>query len=90
MNVSPTIGKLELLLNLLPYVSGFATPAIRGWIIRMVPSKNIQTLIKAIDIMDETSKEVFNHKKMALKKGDEAVVHQIGEGNDIISILSRS
>lgn len=40
--------------------------------------------------MDETSKEVFNHKKMALMKGDDAVVHQIGEGNDIISILSKS
>ena len=38
--------------------------------------------------MDEMSKKIFYHKKAALEKGDTAVVHQIGEGRDILSVLS--
>lgn len=31
---------------------------------------------------------IFNAKKAALEKGDDAVVLQIGEGRDIMSVLS--
>lgn len=38
--------------------------------------------------MDETSKKIFYLKKAALEKGDDTVVQQIGEGRDIMSVLS--
>jgi hypothetical protein len=38
--------------------------------------------------MHTTSSEVFHDKLRALDEGDEATVRQIGEGRDIISILS--
>ena len=40
--------------------------------------------------MEAQSKNIFHGKRTALEKGDEAVVHQIGEGKDIMSILSAS
>lgn len=75
---------------LLPYVSNFGPAAFRRWVIQLFPSKTIKQLIDATDVMDETSRAVFYHKRQALEKGDEAVVHQIGEGRDLMSILSES
>lgn len=74
----------------LPYFSNLGTASFRHWAIRLLPSKNIKLLIDATEVMDETSKKVFYHKKEALEKGDDAVVHQMGEGRDIMSILSKT
>lgn len=77
-----------MILLVLPYLSNIGTAAFRRWVIRLIPSKSIQALVEAADIMDESSKKIFDEKKTALKRGDDAVVHQIGEGRDILSILS--
>jgi hypothetical protein len=37
--------------------------------------------------MDRTSIQIFEAKKLALQKGDEAVLQQGGRGKDIVSIL---
>lgn len=37
--------------------------------------------------MHKTSTKIFEGKKKALEKGDDAVVHQVAEGRDIMSIL---
>ena len=42
-----------------------------------------------VDVMDEQSRNIYQGKKAALEKGEEAVVQQIGEGRDIMSILSK-
>jgi hypothetical protein len=42
-----------------------------------------------IDIMHDTSVEIFEAKKKALQEGDEAVLKQAGGGKDIMSILSK-
>ncbi|EIM90577.1 cytochrome P450 [Stereum hirsutum FP-91666 SS1] len=86
----PTAGKIKMLLLILPYLSNIGTAAFRRWIIRLIPSKNIQALVEAADTMDESSKKIFDEKKAALKRGDDAVVHQIGEGRDILSILMQA
>lgn len=40
-----------------------------------------------MDTMENQASVVFSMKKEALKAGDEAVVQQVGEGKDIMSIL---
>ena len=40
--------------------------------------------------MHEQSIEVYDAKKDALKKGEDAVVQQVGKGKDILSILRES
>ncbi|EIM87128.1 cytochrome P450 [Stereum hirsutum FP-91666 SS1] len=86
----PACARVPILLMLLPCVANFGPAAFRRWIIQLMPSKTIKQLIDATDVMDETSRMVFSHKKEALEKGDDAVVHQIGEGRDIMSVLMRS
>lgn len=75
---------------ILPYVSNIGSTSFRRWFIRLLPSKNIELLTEATDIMWETSNKIFYGKKAALEREDDAVVHQIGEKRDIMSILSKS
>ena len=54
----------------------------------ILPWKNLHALRDIADIFHNTSVEILEGKKKALEEGDEAVTQQIGQGNDIISILS--
>ena len=40
-----------------------------------------------VDTIWNTSKDIVYSKRAALKKGEEAVVQQVGEGKDLMSIL---
>lgn len=54
----------------------------------VLPWKSIRKLRDIIDIMHNTSTEIFDAKKKALEEGNEAVSKQVGQGKDILSILS--
>ena len=54
----------------------------------LLPWKNLHEVRDIIDILANTSEEIFEEKKKALKKGDKIVTQQIDKGNDIMSILS--
>ena len=41
-----------------------------------------------VDVLTNTSVEIFEEKKKALEKGDAIVTQQIEEANDIMGILS--
>ena len=55
----------------------------------LIPWKNLHQLRDISDVIHKTSVEIINSKKRALEDGDEAVARQIGQGKDILSILSR-
>jgi hypothetical protein len=73
---------------LLPTLIKIGPPKFRRWIVDRIPWKNPQQLREIIDVMHNTSVEIFEKKKRALQEGDAAVSQQIGQGKDIISILS--
>lgn len=68
----------------LPYLPAGLGQVLAAW----VPHANVQKMRKIVNEMDEQSRNIYNQKKAALEKGDEAIVQQIGEGKDIMSILS--
>ncbi|TBU29268.1 cytochrome P450 [Dichomitus squalens] len=51
------------------------------------PFPNVLRVLKLSDTMTKRAKEIVHEKKMALKNGDKALAHQVGEGKDIMSIL---
>jgi hypothetical protein len=65
------------------------TPKFRRFILDLVPWKTLHQLQDISDVIHNTAIEIINSKKRALEDGDEAVTRQIGEGKDILSILSR-
>ncbi|KAJ7235107.1 cytochrome P450 [Mycena haematopus] len=57
-------------------------------LVRMVPWPKLQRLCKMVDIMDETTLEVYNAKKIALQ--DDSIFQYVGKGRDIMTILLRA
>lgn len=56
-------------------------------VLEMVPSQNMRRMMAISDTMARRSLEIITEKKTALLKGDDALVHQVGEGKDIMSLL---
>ena len=47
----------------------------------------VQKVKKIVDVMAETSGDIYREKLTALNKGDESVLRQMGDGKDVMSIL---
>jgi len=73
---------------LTPLVTRLGTPKFRRFIMDLLPWKTLHQLRDITDVMHDTSVEIVKSKKRALEDGGEAVAGQIGEGKDILSILS--
>ncbi|KAF9475405.1 cytochrome P450 [Pholiota conissans] len=84
----PTAFKLFFIRTYL--ISHLVKIGIPRWIVDLFPSKPVHDLANIVDVLHNTSIEIFESKKKALAEGDEAVSRQIGQGKDILSILMRA
>ena len=73
---------------LLPRVSRIGPAFFRRWVVNSVPWKSLHEVRDIIDVLSNTSIDIFESKKEALAKGDKVLENQIGLGKDIMSILS--
>ncbi|EPQ53107.1 cytochrome P450 [Gloeophyllum trabeum ATCC 11539] len=83
----PTLFDFALLLPLLPYLMKIGPPRFRRFLVEKVSNQKVQSLKEKIDIMEKTSKHIYQTKVEVLAKGDEALSKQVGEGRDIMSLL---
>ena len=65
------------------------------WLMRRVlrlavPFPRILRLLAISETMQTRSSEIIQQKKTALQRGDKALMHQVGEGKDIMSVLCAS
>lgn len=60
----------------------------RRFVTDIFPHPHLQRVKDVIDTMDEKSRAIFREKETALENGDKAVLHQVGEGKDIMSVFS--
>lgn len=70
-----------------PYATKLGPAPFRRWLLDQVPLPNVQRLKDLSDVMIERSKDIISEKRIAMEKGDEALLQQVGEGKDIMSIL---
>lgn len=73
---------------LLPRVSQIGPAWFRRWVVNIFPWKTAHDVRDIIDVLHNTSVEIFESKMAALAQGDKALADQIGQGKDIMSILS--
>ena len=73
-----------------PYFIPYVPTRLGRFLAACIPHKNAQKLRSIVTEMHEQTSNIYNQKKLAIAKGDSAVVEQIGEGKDIMSILSPS
>ena len=55
-------------------------------LLRMFPQKDVRHIMQISDTMSQRSQEIIEEKKAALREGNEALSHQVGEGKDLMSI----
>lgn len=88
---SPVAFKLYFWINhILTTVDKIGTPRFRRFVVDLLPWPTLHDLRDIIDTMHHASVEIIESKKQALKEGDGAFGKQLGQGKDIIGILSTS
>ncbi|GLB42388.1 putative cytochrome P450 family protein [Lyophyllum shimeji] len=75
---------------LLPLVYKIGSPRFRRFLVDLIPSENVRRLRDIVNTMDQTTIQIFNEKKKALAEGDEALLKQVGQAKDIMSILMKA
>jgi len=73
----------------MPIIVRLGTPQFRRFLVENSPLKSIKDMKAIIDILHNTSVEIYEAKKHAIQQGNEELATQIGQGKDIISILMR-
>ncbi|TDL16040.1 cytochrome P450 [Rickenella mellea] len=86
----PTVFTLQAYLQFIPLLVKIGPPAFRRFLVQLVPSRRIQRLKKITDTIEQTSQRILETKKRAIEQGDEAILKQVGEGKDIISVFLRA
>ncbi|EGO03006.1 hypothetical protein SERLA73DRAFT_84927 [Serpula lacrymans var. lacrymans S7.3] len=89
-NLVAGIFRLTVVRQFLPWAVKIGPPSFREFIVKHQPWKTLREFKQNVDIMTETSSSVFEAKKIAIQKGDEAVLQQVGQGKDIMSILLKA
>ena len=76
--------------TIFPYLHRIFHPKILKFMGQIVPWKNLNHLIKLADIINANARGIYETKKRLLETGDDTTVKQVGDGKDIISLLSAS
>jgi len=76
--------------NLLPYFTKVFHPKVLKFMGKAIPWRALNRIIELTDSMNANAREIYETKKRLLESGDSATVKQVGDGKDIISLLSAS
>ncbi|OSD06387.1 cytochrome P450 [Trametes coccinea BRFM310] len=87
---SNAMGRTTLPRRLLPYLPRLSFAGIGHAILKHFPHEGVRDLVRVSDTLWERSAEIYREKKRALEAGDAAASQQVGEGNDIMSILLKA
>ena len=86
-SVAPTAIQYKIIM---PTIVRLGTPRFRRFLVENSPLKAVKDMKALVDIFHNTSVEIYETKKHAFQQGDEELSAQIGQGKDIISVLSTS
>ncbi|KAI0347505.1 cytochrome P450 [Trametopsis cervina] len=75
---------------LFPKVRNIGNAIFQRIFLDLYPSQNVQRMRGVVNTMHAHAKEIHQSKLVALAHGDAAVIHQIGEGKDLISTLMKA
>lgn len=73
---------------LLPLVQDIGPASFRRWVVNTIPWKTLHDIRDIVDILHNTSIDIFKSKKEELEHKDGVLSSQVGQGKDIMSILS--
>ena len=74
--------------NLFPYVDKVVHPKVLKFLGRALPWPRLNHLMDVAETLNSKSRGIYETKKRLLELGDDATIRQVGDGKDIISLLS--
>jgi len=83
----PILYDFAMFLAAIPHLMKIGSPSFRRFAVEMSPSRGIRQIKEKVDVMEKTSKRIYQQKLAALHQGDEVLAKQIGGGKDIMSLL---
>lgn len=78
---------LAPVIALLPYIGNIGPAWFRRKVVDWTPSKTVHKLRDIVDVMHATSVGIYQTKKAALEAGEDALMSQVANGKDIMTIL---
>ena len=85
----PSMAALGPLLEFLPLAESLVPESWLRHIAKILPIPALHRIIANGDMMRAKAREILQQKRRALELGDDAVKMQVGEGKDIMSVLSQ-
>jgi hypothetical protein len=76
--------------TLFPYIHGKFHPKLLKFLGQTLPWRSLNHLIKVVDSINASARGIYDTQKRLLKSTDDSPVKKIGDGKDIISLLSAS
>lgn len=73
--------------SVLKHAVKIGSPRFRRRVIDILPIKALHALKDISDTINKRCEEIFLVKKALLESGDQNMVHQVGEGKDLMSLL---
>ncbi|KAH8986070.1 cytochrome P450 [Lactarius hatsudake] len=86
----PTFSSLAVFRYLFPYVDKIFHPKVLKFLGRAWPWPKLHHLMDLAETLDSKSRGIYEAKKRLLELGDDAIVKQVGDGKDIVSLLMRA
>ena len=88
---SPALQSLMMYRNITVVARTLFPTWVNRAIVGMFPKgTELHSVKETVDTMSSRSREIYNAKKLALKKGDAEVTKQVAEGKDVMSLFSTS
>jgi len=79
---------MAVFFELLPFLIKLGPPRFRRFLWTLLPFATTRKLRHYVDTMWTTAVEILGAKRKALEAGEDAILQQVGEGKDIMSLLS--
>ncbi|KAI1790098.1 cytochrome P450 [Ganoderma leucocontextum] len=87
--LKPAMNDTPLVRELAPFLPYLGPAWFRRFLLHLVPIPRIQRLKNLTDTLSKAAKDIYLAKKAAIERGDTELLHSVGEGKDIMSVLLR-
>jgi hypothetical protein len=84
------MSSLSVPRTLFPYIHGIFHPKLLKFVGQTLPWRNLNHLIKLADDINASARSIYETKERLMQFDDDSTVKRIGDGKDIISLLSES
>ncbi|KAI0764528.1 cytochrome P450 [Trametes elegans] len=86
----PALGKLMFWRPLLPWVRRTFPAWLLGAAVAVLPWPALRKMREISESVHKTSQQALKRKMDLLRRGDEAILQEVGEGKDLMSVLLRT